>query len=177
MARVRIGELLIRQGRIDELQLQSALAHQRRWGGRLGSAVVHLGFVSEPSLLEVLSEQLGAPFITIGERAIDPAVLRLVPEKVIRTRRVLPLARLVESRRGPLIVALTDPGDLAVIDELEFVTGLAVRPALVSEQDLDQAMRRVLGHHHAAPTRRLPAIDLPEDTSPASGSGRPTWLH
>jgi hypothetical protein len=51
MARVRIGELLMRQGRIDELQLQSALAHQSRWGGRLGRAVVHLGFLDEATLL------------------------------------------------------------------------------------------------------------------------------
>ncbi len=172
MARVRIGELLMRQGRIDELQLQSALAHQSRWGGRLGRAVVHLGFLDEATLLEAVAEQLGTPFITIGDRQVDPAVLALVPPKLVRGRRVLPLARLTESRRGPLVVALADPGDLAVLDELAFVTGLDVRPALATEADLDQAISRLLGAGAGA-ARRAQALDLPEDTNPLTAGRRP----
>jgi hypothetical protein len=170
MARVRIGELMVRQGRIDEMQLQSALAHQRRWGGRLGRAIVGLGFVSEPTFLEALSEQLGTPFMVIGDRAVERAVLALVPEKLIRARRVLPLAKLTESRRGPLVVALSDPGDLAVLDEVGFVTGLSVRPALAAEADLDQAIRRLLGDERGATRRTLQAIELPADTSPLAGA-------
>ena len=169
MARVRIGELMVRQGRIDEMQLQSALAHQRRWGGRLGRAIVHLGFVSEPTFLEALSEQLGAPFVVVGDRVIDRSVLSLVPEKLVRARRVLPLARLAESRRGPLVVALSDPGDLAVLDEIKFVTGLDVRPVLAAEADLEQAIRRALGDERGPARRPLQAIELPEDTSPLAG--------
>ena len=172
MARVRIGELLMRQGRIDELQLQSALAHQSRWGGRLGRAVVHLGFLDETTLLETLAEQLGTPFITIGDRPVEPAVLALVPPRLIRSRRVLPLARLHESRRGPLVVALADPGDLGVLDEIGFASGLDVRPALATEADLDQAIERLLGAHPGAP-RRAAALDLPEDTNPLSAGRRP----
>jgi len=169
MARVRIGELMVRQGRIDEMQLQSALAHQRRWGGRIGRAIIGLGFVSEPTFLEALSEQLGAPFIVVGDRTVPRSVLSLVPEKLIRSRRVLPLAKLNESRRGPLVVALSDPGDLAVLDEIGFVTGLEVRPALAAEADLDQAIRRLLGDERGVTRRALQAIDLPEDTSPLAG--------
>lgn len=174
MARVRIGEMLMRQGRIDELQLQSALAHQSRWGGRLGRAVVHLGFLEEATLLEVLGEQLGTPFIVIGDRPVEPRVLALIPQKLIRGRRVLPLARLAESRRGPLVVALAEPGDLGVIDEIAFASGLDVRPVLATEADLDQAIERLLGGRAEGGGRRSP-LDLPEDTSPltvARGSGR-----
>jgi type IV pilus assembly protein PilB len=173
MARVRIGELMVRQGRIDEMQLQSALAHQRRWGGRIGGAIVGLGFVSEPTFLEALSEQLGTPFIVVGDRAVERSVLALVPEKLVRARRVLPLAKLNESRRGPLVVALADPGDLAVLDEVGFVTGLSVRPVLAAEADLDRAIRRLLGDHAGVTQRMLRAIELPEDTSPLAGA-RPT---
>jgi len=169
MARVRIGELLMRQGRLDELQLQSALAHQARWGGRLGRAVVHLGFLDEATVLETIAEQLGTPFITIGDRPVEPAVLALVPRKLIQSRKVLPLARLKEGRRGPLVVALADPGDLGVLDELTFVTGLDVRPALATEADLDQAIARLLGGGGGV-QRRLVAVDLPEDTSPLSAA-------
>jgi hypothetical protein len=165
MARIKIGELLMSRGRIDELQLQSALAHQRRWGGRLGRAVVHLGFIDETSLLEVLGEQLGSPFITIGERYVEPAVLALVPEKLIRSRKVLPLAKLTESRRGPLVVALSDPGDLGVLDEIGFATGLAIKPVLATEHDIDHAIHRLLGDQSTTP-RRHESIELPDDTSP-----------
>ncbi len=172
MARIRIGELLMRQGRLDELQLQSALAHQARWGGRLGRAVVHLGFLDEATFLEVLAEQLGTPFVTIGDRPVDAAVLALVPRKLILGRKVLPLAKLTEGRRGPLVVALADPGDLGVLDEISFATGLDVRPALATEADLDQAIARLLGTP-GGPPRRLAPVDLPEDTSPLTAGRLP----
>jgi type IV pilus assembly protein PilB len=150
------------------MQLQSALAHQRRWGGRLGRAIVNLGFVSEPTFLQALSEQLGTPFVVVGDRQVERSVLALVPEKLVRSRRVLPLARLAESRRGPLVLAVSDPGDLAVLDEIGFATGLAVRPVLAAEADLDQAIRRLYGGG-PEPRRREP-IELPEDTSPLRGA-------
>jgi type IV pilus assembly protein PilB len=171
MARVRIGELLMAQGRIDGLQLQSALAHQARWGGRLGRAVVHLGFLDEATFLEVLGEQLGTQFITLGNRRVEPQVLALVPRRLILSRRVLPLAKLTEGRRGPLLVALADPGDLGVLDEISFATGLDVRPVLATEADLDQAIARLVGAPGEAP-RRFDALELPEDTNPITAGRR-----
>ncbi|HET9551389.1 MAG TPA: hypothetical protein VFP50_00335 [Anaeromyxobacteraceae bacterium] len=164
MARVRIGELLVQRGRIDELQLQSALAHQRRWGGRLGRAVVTLGFLSEPTFLEALGEQLGAPFMTIGDRPVEREVLRLLPERLIRSRGVLPLARASAGRRSALVVAVSDPGDLGVLDEVTFATGLEVKPVLAAEGDIARAIRRLLGG--GGSLRAVEPIDVPEDTSP-----------
>jgi type IV pilus assembly protein PilB len=173
MGRLRIGELLVQRGHIDWAQLQSALAHQRQWGGRLGRSIVHLGFMPERAVLEQLGEQMGVPFVEIGERPVPREVLALVPERLMRTRRVLPLERRTQHRRGPLVVALADPADLGVLDEIAFVTGLEVAPALASEVDLEHALSRVLDgivrrslDGHAA---REDAIDLPEDTSPLPG--------
>ncbi len=176
MGRIRIGEMLLQQGRLDPAQLRSALAHQRQWGGRLGRAVVQLGFMEERALLEALGEQLGVQVVEIGDRVIPPQVLALVPEKLVRARRVLPLARLTEGRRGPLVVALADPANLDVLGEIEFATGLEVRSTLASEADLDQALGRYFG---LPPTKATPvgfasrkdAIELPEDTSPLSRLG------
>ena len=171
MARVRIGEMLVQLGRIDPDQLQVALAHQRQWGGRLGGAIVRLGFLHEPALLDAVGQQLGVPFMEIGDREIAPKVLALVPRKLAEARRVLPLELTNDGRRGALVVALADPADLRIIDELSFVTGLAVRPVLVGEVDLDRALERHLG---IAPQSRAPssfgsredAIELGPDTSP-----------
>ncbi len=178
MARVRIGEMLVRRGNIDHAQLQSALAHQRRWGGRLGHAIVQLGFMKERPMLETLSEQLGVPFVEIADRAIPPQVIALVPEKLIRTRKVLPLELLGPGRRGPLVVALADPSDLRVIDEIAFATGTAVKPVLVSEYDIEAAIALhldgVVLRREGGFGNRDDAIDLPEDTNPLSVERDPT---
>jgi type IV pilus assembly protein PilB len=174
MSRVRIGELLVQRGHIDGAQLQSALAHQRRWGGRLGRSIVHLGFMPERAVLENVGEQIGVPFVDVGDRAVPPEVLALLPERLMRARRVLPLERRSQHRRGPLVVALADPADLGVLDEIAFATGLEVAPVLASESDLERALARLLDgvvrrnlHGFAA---REDAIDLPEDTSPIPSS-------
>ena len=177
MGRLRIGEMLVQLGRIDADQLRVALAHQRQWGGRLGGAIVRLGFLGEPALLDAVGQQLGVPFVEIGDREIAPKVLALVPRKLAEARRVLPLELIAEGRRGALVVALGDPSDLRIIDELAFVTGLSVRPVLAGEEDLDRALERHLG---IAPRTRPPsgfagrkdAIELGPDTSPLAGARR-----
>ncbi len=180
MARIRIGEMLVNMGRLDAAQLQVALAHQQQWGGRLGHAIVQLGFLGEDTLLDVLGTQLGVPFVVVGDREVPAKVLALIPRKVVVARRVLPLELRAETRRGPLLVALGDPADLGVIDEIAFVTGLAVKPALAAEADLDRALER---HYGIAPRRapspagytgRTDAIDLPADSSPLTLMRRTT---
>jgi type IV pilus assembly protein PilB len=180
MARVRIGELLVNAGHIDGMQLDSALAHQRRWGGRIGRAIIELGFLKEETLLRAVGSQLGAPFVVVGERIVPPAVVALVPRKLIRSRRAFPLEKLTEQRRGPLVVAFADPADLVAVDEIAFATGLEVRPVLAAEWDLDQAIARHLGDAPAGRSpgaERLRGVDLPPDTSPLGPSSKKGMFH
>jgi hypothetical protein len=173
MARLRLGEMLVQRGCIDAVQLQSALAHQRRWGGRIGRSIVQLGFMQERALLQNLGEQLGVPFVDVGDLQVARDVLALVPQRLIRSRKALPVQRLGDGRRGPLVVAVPDPFDLAMLDELAFATGMAVKPVLAAEADLDRAIARLLDgvelrQRPAGFAAREDAIDLPEDTSPLS---------
>lgn len=173
MARLRIGEMLVQRGCIDAVQLQSALARQQRWGGRLGRSIVQLGFMDERAMLRTVGDQIGVPFFEIGDRAIPQDVLALVPQRLVRERKALPIERLGNGKRGPLVVALADPSDLRTLDDLAFATGMVVRPVLAAEADLDRAIARLLDGV-VAPRRepsfqtREDAIDLPEDTSPLS---------
>ncbi len=173
MTRLRIGELLVKRGHIDWAQLQSALAHQRRWGGRLGRSIVSLGFMPERAVLEELADHMGVPYVEVGDRPVPREVLALVPERLMRSRRALPLERRREHRRGPLVVALADPADLGVLDEIAFATGLEVAPVLASEADLERALSRLLDgavrRNPHGPGAREDAIDLPPDTSPLPG--------
>ena len=169
MARLRLGEMLVQRGCIDPVQLQSALAHQRRWGGRIGRSIVQLGFMREQALLQNVGEQIGAPFVVIGDRDIPRRLLALVPERLVRSRKVVPIELAASGMRGHIVVALADPSNLATLDEVAFATGMAVRPVLAAEEDLDRAIARLLdgvvrrepGFHS-----REDAIDLPEDSSP-----------
>ncbi len=173
--RKRIGELLVEVGALDPFQLESALAHQRRWGGRLGRAIVHLGFLPEEQVLSAVGGQLGVSYVTLWDKVVPRDVLSLLPEKLMRGRRALPLARLREHRRGPLVVALADPSDLTVLDEISFATGLEVRPVLASEEELDHAIENHLGAG-TRETGQPRAIDLPEDTSPLRSIEKPSGV-
>ncbi len=170
MARQRLGEMLVQRGCIDAVQLQSALAHQRRWGGRIGRSIVQLGFMQESALLRNLGEQMGVPFVEVGDLQVPRDVLALVPERLIRTRKVLPVER-GAGRRGPLVVALADPSNLALLDEIAFATGMAVTPVIAAEAEIERALARLLDGRDVrarAPgfANREDAIELPEDTSP-----------
>jgi type IV pilus assembly protein PilB len=157
MNRVPIGQILVERGSIDGRQLRAGLDWQRRRGGRLGGALVHLGMVDEAAVIAALGLQLGIPVIDLAGRQIDREVLRLVPESVIQSRRVLPVELLTETRRGPLVVATSDPLDMAALDEVAFVSGKLVRPVLVSNAQIDIAIARFLG------LGRPDALDLPPE--------------
>ncbi len=160
-SRIPIGQQLVQAGHIDVWQLQSALAHQRFWGGRIGEALVNLGFVSEQLVLAEIGRQLDVPYVEIGDREIDAAVVRLVPERLIRARRLLPIAYAPQPRRGLLVVATSNPQDLVALDEVAFASGKIVKPALASERDVERAIERHLGAPgaarlgHVADPRRL----------------------
>jgi len=146
---MRIGEMLLARGHIDEIQLASALAHQRQSGRRLGHSLVSLGYVTESVFLATLAVQLSVPFVVIGDRMVPPSVWRLLPEKLLRSRRIFPLGIHSKSKRGELLIALSQPDDLAVLDEVAFVTGRTVRPVLAAEADIERALAR---HLERAPT-------------------------
>jgi type IV pilus assembly protein PilB len=151
-------------GHIDGWQLQSALAHQQRWGGRLGEALVGLGFVAEEVVLKEVAVQQGVPFVAIRGRRVPETTVAVVPERLIRSRRVFPLAVSRQTRRGPLVLATTEPHNLAVLDEVSFATGLAVRAVLVSEKDLEDLVARHLDGRAMPASPAAPrAVDLPKD--------------
>jgi len=141
-AKKRLGELLHEAGLIDEPQLQAALGHQRRWGGRLGRALVDLRMVEERELVQVLARSLGHEVARLD--AVDPAseaACRLVPVGQAQRCNVLPLSLDTTS----LTVAMSDPTDLALIDELRFRTGRRIKVLIAGDRELAAAIRRRYG--------------------------------
>ncbi len=130
MARKRLGELLLERGVIDEDQLASALAYQRQWGHRLGSALVAKGFVSEARLCTVLGEALGIPVVDLSKHPADPRAARLLDQRLCQSHELVPIALSTQGNRKILTCAMTDPMDMAVVDEIEFTADCKVRPVL-----------------------------------------------
>jgi len=139
----RLGEILMERGLIDADQLNSALAHQRQWGMRLGTALVAKGFVAEGMLTRVLSESLGIPMVDLSRVVVDPKALALVSRRTCETHDVLPLGvKEQPNGRRILLLAMADPLNATVIDEIAFTNDCVVKPAIAQISSLEHAVRR-----------------------------------
>ena len=141
MARQKLGEMLLEAGVIDDAQLRSALADQRRWGRSLGRTLVEMRLIAEDALVAVLAKQLGVPSIDLDRYEIPSHILALVPADVARNSRVLPFG---QSGRF-LDVAMADPQNLGVIDEIRIRTQLNIRPYLCGPKQIERNIGRFYG--------------------------------
>ena len=127
MARKRLGEILIEAGLIDETGLRSALIEQRRYGGPLGRVLVDMKMVVEEDLVQALSKQLAVPLVDLDAIEIPQAVLDLVPADLAEVQGVIPFAQPMKF----LDVAMSDPTNLTLVDELRIKTQLKIGRAHV----------------------------------------------
>lgn len=142
---VPFGQFLVNAGRIDAAQLASALTLQKELGGRLGESLVSLGLISESQLFTELARKHGVRYVLLGDYRVDPAVVRLVPERLARSRKVFPIAQFSDQGRSTLLVATSAPQDLALLDEVAFAAGMRVKGALASDRDIELAIDRHFG--------------------------------
>jgi type IV pilus assembly protein PilB len=138
MIRERMGQLLTEAQLVSEDQIQEALRVQRSNGSRLGSILVQMGVISEATLLEFLSQQYGVPPIDLSCCKIEPEVLDLVPLELAQQFMIVP----VRQFRSRLALAMIDPSNIAMIDEMKFRTGLNVTPLVAMESDILAAIQR-----------------------------------
>ncbi|MDH3498478.1 MAG: type II secretion system protein GspE, partial [Gemmatimonadota bacterium] len=135
---VRIGDLLLREGLITRDQLDQALLEQRNSGMRIGYCLVKLGFVQETEITKALARQYRMPAVDLSRFEVDPKIIKLVPADVAVRHIVLPLKR--EGRM--LTVALADPTNLGVVDDLKFITRYDIFPVIAGEYTLKNAIER-----------------------------------
>ena len=126
---VKLGQLLIASSIISEEQLKQALNTQRKEGGRLGTNLVKLGFLTEEKLVAFLSKQYGVPSINLSDYKIDPSVLKLIPSDMAKKYLIMPIARV----GATLTVAMADPSNVFAIDDVKFMTGYNVEVVVSSE--------------------------------------------
>lgn len=130
--KIRIGDLLVKNGVITEAQLQQALTRQKASGQRLGKMLISLGYVGEDQFLEFLSEQLNIPFVDLRRYRFDLDVVQRLTETHARRFRAIVLSE----KKGELLVGMADPTDIYAFDALERMLQQPVQQAVVRESEL-----------------------------------------
>jgi len=131
---MRLGELLVAKAYLNPEDLQKALERQRQEGHRrlLGEILIESGLCTEEQILECLAIECGVPFAKLDTRLYDPKVVDLLPREYIEQNLVLPLFLV----RGVLTVAVSEPSNLFLIDEIRNLTNLQVQIVAATPRDI-----------------------------------------
>jgi type IV pilus assembly protein PilB len=146
----RLGDILIREGLITRDQLTAALAEQKSSGHRLGYVLVKLGLVQEIEVTKILARQYRMPAVDLARFEVDPKILKLVPADFTLKHVVLPLKR--EGRT--LTVAMADPTNTGVLDDLKFITRYDLFPVIAGEYTL----RNLIEKHYESSDEQMQTL-------------------
>ena len=156
-----LGELLLREKIISVEQLKAALDFQRKNSLPMNTSLVQLGYISEEEIAQALSRQLGYPYIDLDQFEVYPEVINLIPSEVAKKYMVMPIHRI----RSFLTLAMVDPTDLEVIEDIRFRTGLSIQPVIASETGVMNAINKYYGTVDAIKVKKIVEdIELSDDS-------------
>jgi len=142
---LRLGELLIKEGVITTAQLEQAINLQRKESGRLGEILIKLGMIKEDQMVVVLGKQLNIPYFSLGTGMLNPVkemgLEQLIPYEFAAKNSVIPISRTLRS----LTVALSDPLDIMLMDNIKQVTGCQINPVIATKTDITKAIEQFYG--------------------------------
>ncbi len=139
--REKISEVLVAKGWVTKEKLDEAIKTQHEKGGNLSDILVGSGFVKESDLLITLSQELNIPPINLSKYTIDRELIALVPEKVARLYRVIP----VSSIGNRMTVAMANPLDIFALDDLKIMTKYEIDPVIATAKDIAGAIAAYYG--------------------------------
>ncbi len=167
---MKIGELLVEKKLITWAQLEEALDAKRYYGGRLGSNLVEMGFISEDQLALCLSEQLEVPYVRPEEVAAIPMeIIDRVPRALAERYRVVPL----RVYKHELYVAVADPSLVDQIDELGFALNTRIRTLIITEVTLNYALERYYGVPRPVRLLAVPGGERADAGGVGGGASKP----
>ena len=136
-----MSELLVKRNFLTPDQLKKAIDDTNLKGGRLESNLVKMGYIKEDDLLSFLSLYYRVPSVKLSKIEINPNVMKLIPSSTAKKYFIIPIQRV-----GPkLTLAMTDPSNIPVIDEIKFMTGFNVEPVVASETEIIDAIKKFYG--------------------------------
>jgi type IV pilus assembly protein PilB len=135
----RLGELLVEAKLLSQEQVDRAIAEQKKSGQLLGATLIALKLISEHDLMGLLQRQLGLPLVDLETLPVDETALSKVKEDFARKYQALPVE--IEGRKT-LVVAMSDPLNVAALEDLRFHAGMFIRPVLASPSQVVEAIER-----------------------------------
>jgi type IV pilus assembly protein PilB len=146
----RLGEILVRENLITREQLSQALTEQKSSGNRLGYVLVKMGLVPETEITKVLARQYRMHAVDLSRFQVDAKLLKLIPAELATRHAVLPLKR--EGRT--LTVAMADPSNLGLLEDLKFITRYDLFPVIAGEYTL----RNLIEKHYESTDQQLQSL-------------------
>jgi type IV pilus assembly protein PilB len=141
MTRKLLGQILIDMGALDETALQKGLAHQKSKRLKVGESLIQLALVQEEQVFKGLAIQANLPYVDLRKGKIPEAVAKLVSRELAEKHRIVPLME----KGGKLVVAIDDPLRFYELDQLSFVLGRELTPAIASPTALRAKIRECYG--------------------------------
>jgi type IV pilus assembly protein PilB len=142
--------------------LKNAVDFHRKNDVGIGTAIISLGYLSEEEMAQALSRQLGYPYINLDQFEVYPDVINLIPIEIAKKYLIMPIHRI----RSFLTLAMVDPTDLDIIEDIRFRTGLSIQPVIASESGIMNAVSKYYGSSDALRVKQIvDEIEQAEDTS------------
>ncbi|MCU0723828.1 MAG: hypothetical protein MUC63_09485 [Planctomycetes bacterium] len=138
MRKGKLGELLVQAKRVSDDQLKKAVDMQRILGGKLGTVIVKLGFISDEDLTRFLAKQENLPIVDLNKIVIPANLVNRVPRDVLERHQVIP----IQAKEGVLTLAVSDPTDFEAIDEIQFLAGCTIDIAMASRAQIAKALQQ-----------------------------------
>ncbi len=137
-----LGTMLLKAGKIDEDQLDKALEMHKSGQGKLDEILVRLGIVKdEDELSAFIGKQLNIGAIRLSDVELNPEVVKLIPLDIARKFNVIAVSRIGRT----IVVAISDPNNIYVLDAIKFITGCNVQPVISPEAAITQAIDHYYG--------------------------------
>jgi type IV pilus assembly protein PilB len=134
---LKLGEMLIKAGKITEDQLEDALQHQKDHGGKLGEILLRLGFVDDENVINgFIAKQLNIGNIELDDLEVDMDVVNLIPVDLAKKFDILSVIKVGKI----LFVATNEPQNVSAFDTLKFITGCEIQPVMTSKDSVQKAI-------------------------------------
>ncbi len=151
----KIGELLVDFNFITRGELQDAIKQQKESNKRLGEVLVELKYIEPEELVQVLEFKMGIPSVSLSNYIFQPQLATYIPEHISKRHNVIAL----EKKEDKLLIAMSDPGDIVAIEDVEIASGLKVEPKIATAQEISQAINQLYSFGDENTTEIIASID------------------
>src|SRR5690554_2730423 len=136
----RLGDILVDSGFVTNEQINRAIS-LREQDEKLGDTLIRIGYITENQVMEALELQLGIKKVSLTDYNLNESILRLISEEYARENLVIPIT----FEDGKLLVAVADPLNYFIVDDLRLITGYNIKLLMASKGEIETAISRFYG--------------------------------